>query len=108
MVLVKFKRQWRIYNDGEVTGWDEDFANKLVDSGVAEYVKSAAEGGNTPPPGDDDHGAKLTLTKFARLNLEELVALAKENEIDIGDATLKKDVQPIVKKALFPDADGDD
>lgn len=105
MVLVQFTRQWRNYNDGEVSGWDEDFAKRLVDIGVAAYVKTA-EGEETPPPGDDHSGELkgLTKTAFMRLTADELIALATEKGIDLGGATLKKDTQPILKAVLFPES----
>jgi hypothetical protein len=37
-MAVKFKKHWRIYNPGEVAGFEEDIEQKLIESDIAEKV----------------------------------------------------------------------
>ena len=47
LTAVKFLKHWRAYNKGDVAGFDEAVAKKLVDGEVAEYHKSTKSAGRT-------------------------------------------------------------
>jgi hypothetical protein len=110
VVLVRFVKNWRNYLVSDRAGWDDDFAKKLVeDLRVAEYIK---EGEETPPPDDnlsvDKYADKPSLSKFNRMNADELLALAAKYDIDLGGETQKQHTKPIIQAVLYPETAKDD
>jgi hypothetical protein len=110
VVLVRFTRNWRNYFGGDVCGWNDDFAKTLVEEWkFAEYIK---EGEETPPPADnatvDKYADKPSLSKFNRMNADELLALAEKYGIDLGGETQKQHTKPIIQAVLYPETVKDD
>jgi hypothetical protein len=37
-MAIKFKKHWKIYNPGDIAGFEEEIEQKLIDNDVAEKV----------------------------------------------------------------------
>lgn len=44
LTAVKFLKQWRAYTKGDIAGFEEAVAKKLVDGGVADYCSTGKAG----------------------------------------------------------------
>ena len=44
LIAVKFLKQWRAYTKGDIAGFDEPTAKKLVEGGVVEYHSTGKSG----------------------------------------------------------------
>lgn len=54
--IVRFNKHHDLYNAGEEAGFDTARAEKLVDAGIAEYVKAPEK--KAPPTGPQDRQLK--------------------------------------------------
>lgn len=50
LTAVKFLKQWRAYNKGDIAGFEEAVAKKLVDGEVAEFHKAGKSSARTQQP----------------------------------------------------------
>lgn len=57
--IITFTGAWRGYSAGEVAGFDEDVAQKLIDSGKAEAY--AGKKAKKPSPATSSNGSKSAL-----------------------------------------------
>ena len=96
LIPVRFKVGMRGYNAGEIAGFDEETARKLVESGKAEWVEGFEPG---PPPEPE----------YEKLSATELRKLAEARGINVAGRT-KKEVIALLKGEADNDAkpDGQD
>lgn len=80
---------------------DESTARAAVATGFFALV----EGDEITPPPKAPTG---TITKFDTMNATQLKKYAKENDIDLGGATKKEDILPIIEAALKAADEEDD
>lgn len=65
LTAVKFLKQWRAYNKGDIAGFDEAVAKKLVDGEVAEIHKAGKNNARNPQPAKASTGKETAKTQPA-------------------------------------------
>jgi len=52
MKILKIKRAWRIYVSGDIGGFNDDVAERLINAGIAEIFNDGKSQGEEIPPVD--------------------------------------------------------
>jgi hypothetical protein len=86
---------------GETVALEDERAGSLVDSGYAEYADEPARPMRRMPKSDaPETSARKPID---RMNVAELRAYAAEHDIDLGGATVKRDILAAVEAAQDAD-----
>ncbi len=89
MIALRLLKSFGIWNAGEIAGFPEGEASRLVASGVAEQLTEQPPVANEPKP-------------VAEMAVAELKALAEAEGIDLGGAGKKAEIVEAIEKARAP------